>query len=100
MKYWTSPEVQATWVENSNYFPSRDSVAGNLGDYITENAAFGTAFDLLQYGKPEAPVAGYDNVRDVAEEAFISIIFDGSDAAETLAGLDEQANQILAEAAP
>ena len=100
MKYWTSPEVQATWVENSNYFPSRDSVAGSLGDYITENAAFGTAFDLLQYGKPEAPVAGYDNVRDVAEEAFISIIFDGSDAAETLAGLDEQANQILAEAAP
>ncbi|MCP4425515.1 MAG: extracellular solute-binding protein, partial [Chloroflexi bacterium] len=100
LKHWTSAANLATWVQASNYFPARDSVAADLSDYMAENVAFGTAFELLQYGKAEAPVAGYDNVRDVVEEAFIDIIFNGADAASTLEALEATANEIMAESAP
>ena len=100
LQHWTSAANQATWAEASNYFPARQSVADGMSDYMVENAAYGTAFDLLQYGKAEAPVAGYDNVRDAVEQAFIDIVFGGADAATTLADLELEANEILAESAP
>ncbi len=100
LKYWTSPDIQARWTLASNYFPVRSSVAEGLSGYMEENAAFGTAFDLLQYGKAEAPVAGYDNVRDVVEESFIDIIFNGADVASTLEALEAEANKIMEESAP
>ena len=99
LRYYTQPDVQAGWAQASNYFPTRASVADGLTEYIDANPAYGTAFDLLQYGKTEPPVAGYDNVRDEASAAF-SRILDGEDAATVLAELDEAANQILSDAAP
>jgi multiple sugar transport system substrate-binding protein len=100
LKFWASTENSARWVQASDYFPARASVAAELSDYMAENEAFGTAFDLLQYGKAEAPIAGYDNVRDLVSEAFSAIVFDGADPASTLADLDAQANQIMEESAP
>ena len=99
VKYYTSPDIQARWARVSNYFPVRESVADGLGDYFAENPAYETAFSLLPYGKTEAPVAGYDNVRTAAEEAYNRIL-SGEDAATVLADLDVQANQILEDAAP
>jgi multiple sugar transport system substrate-binding protein len=100
LKFWSSAENQAKWVQASDYFPSRASVAAELSDYMVENAAFGTAFDLLQYGKAEVPVAGYDNVRDIIAETFIAIVFDGADVQESLDALNAQANEIMEESAP
>jgi ABC-type glycerol-3-phosphate transport system substrate-binding protein len=100
LKYWSEPENQSVWAQSSNYFPARASVADDLSDYFQENEAYGTSFEWLKYGKAEPPVAGYDNVRDVVEEAAIAIIFDGADIESTLADLDVQANEILAESAP
>ncbi|MCP4417678.1 MAG: extracellular solute-binding protein, partial [Chloroflexi bacterium] len=100
LKYWFESANQASWVEASNYFPARNSVAANLSSYMAENAAYGTAFDLLQYGKSEPQVTSYDNVRDAAEQAFIDIVFSGADAETTLANLEANANQIMADAAP
>ena len=100
LKYWTEAENQATWAVASNYFPARQSVAENMSDYMAENEAYGKAFTYLPYGKAEAPVAGYDNVRDAVEQAFIDIVFGGADAATTLADLEMEANDIMAESAP
>jgi multiple sugar transport system substrate-binding protein/sn-glycerol 3-phosphate transport system substrate-binding protein len=100
LKFLSSPENAAKWVPASDYFPARASVAAELSDYIAENEAFGTAFDLLQYGKAEAPVAGYDPIRDDVSQAFTAIVFDGADVESTLAALEETANQKLADAAP
>jgi multiple sugar transport system substrate-binding protein/sn-glycerol 3-phosphate transport system substrate-binding protein len=100
LKHWTSPEMQAMWAETSNYFPTRNSVSESMGDYFAENEAYATAFDLLQYGRTEAPVAGYDNIRDEAEQAFIAIVYNGEDAASTLETLNATANQLLADSAP
>ncbi len=100
LKHWVATDNQAKWVEASNYFPARASVTTELSGYMKENIAFGTAFDLLQYGKAEAPVAGYDNVRDLVKETMIAIVFDGADVVDSLAALDAQANKILEETAP
>ncbi|MCB0009087.1 MAG: extracellular solute-binding protein [Anaerolineales bacterium] len=99
LRFYTNADIQARWARASNYFPVRESVADGLGDYFTENPAYAVAFDLLQYGKIEAPVAGYDLVRDEAEGAFVRILA-GEDPATVLAELDASANQILEEAAP
>ncbi len=100
LKFLSTPENAAKWVPASDYFPARASVAAQLSDYMTENAAFGTAFDLLQYGKAEAPVAGYDPIRDDVSQAFAAIVFDGADVESTLAALEETANEKMADAAP
>lgn len=99
LKYYTSPEIQARWAMASNYFPVRASVADGLADYFAKEPAFGVAFDLLQYGKTEAPVAGYDNARDEIAEAY-SRILNGEDVQTVLDELNTKANQILAESAP
>lgn len=94
VKYYTSPEVQAGWAQASNYFPVRHSVADGMGDYFTENPAYEVAFSLLQYGKAEPPVPGYDFVRDIVE-AEMSAIVNGADVDSTLAALTEESNIIL-----
>ncbi len=96
LKYYTSPEVQAKWAKVSNYFPVRQSVAEQLGDYFAENPQYAKAFDLLPYAKTEPPVPGYDFVRDLVREAMAAIA-DGADVQSTLDQLNEEANQILAE---
>lgn len=100
LKFMSSPENQAEWVKASDYFPSRASVAAELSDYMAENEAFGKGFELLQYGKAEAPVAGYDPIRNEVSEAMIAIVFDGANVEETLAALEVTANQIMEESAP
>ena len=99
LKYYTSSAVQARWAKASNYFPVRSSVAAELSDYFEANPAYATSFDLLQYGKSEPPVAGYDNVRDDIAEAY-SRILNGEDVQAVLDELNEKANQTLAESAP
>jgi multiple sugar transport system substrate-binding protein/sn-glycerol 3-phosphate transport system substrate-binding protein len=96
VKYYTSPEVQATWARASNYFPVRQSVAEGLGDYFASDPAYETAFELLQYGVAEPPVPGYDFVRDEAEVTMAAIV-DGASVQEALDELTATANEILAE---
>lgn len=96
LKYYTGKDAQAKWAEASNYFPVRQSVAEGLSDYFTNNPAYKTAFDLLQYGKAEPPVPGYDFVRDVLQEKIAAIV-GGADVASTLDEVNTEANKILEE---
>ena len=96
VKYYTSPEIQATWAEVSQYFPVRASVADELGPYFEANPAYKAAFDLLPYGKFEPPVPGYDFVRVAVGEAMAAIA-NGDDVASTLSSLDEESDAILDE---
>ena len=99
VRYYTSADLQARWARASNYFPVRESVANGLSDYFAENPAYQTAFEMLRYTKTEPGVAGYDPIRDAAQEAFIRVL-NGEDANTVLAELDATANQLLAESAP
>ncbi|HEX7003713.1 MAG TPA: ABC transporter substrate-binding protein [Trueperaceae bacterium] len=94
LKHYTSPEAQAKWARVTNYFPVRESVAENLGDYFEANPKYATAFELLQYGTAEPATPGYDFVRDLVNEAMAAI-FTGDDVEETLTDLNEESNDIL-----
>lgn len=94
LKHYTSPDMQALWATASNYFPVRQSVAAEIQDYFAANEAYGTAFELLEYGTTEPPVPGYDFVRDMIE-AEMAAIMDGADVEETLALATSEANLIL-----
>lgn len=101
IKWLSSAEQQARWVRASNYFPVRESTASELTDYFKENPQYEDAFNILTTSvtKAEPPFAGYDEVRDAAAAAFNAIL-DGADIDETLADLDEEANEIHEEASP
>ena len=101
IKWMSEPEQQAKWVRASDYFPVRTSTAANLGDYFAKNPRFETAFNILQNSitKAEPPFAGYDEVRDAVSSAYNAIL-DGADIDETLADLDEEANEIYRQASP
>ena len=96
IKFYTSPEIQAKWAKVSNYFPVRQSVADSMSDYFAENPAYKKAFELLKYGHTEPPTPGYDFVRDMVSEAMAAIA-DGADVDSTLADLNKNANDNLAE---
>jgi len=99
LKWFTEPEQQARWARISNYFPVRKSAAAELGDLFKALPPYKTAFDLLQYGKTEPPVAGYDVVRNYVAKAM-SAIMDGADVKTTLDDLNQKANAALKEAQP
>lgn len=94
LKHWTSPEAQAQWARVTNYFPVRESVAEQMGDYFEANPKFATAFGLLQYGTAEPATPGYDFVRDLVADSMAGILT-GADVEETLTDLNQEANEIL-----
>ncbi|MCA9922077.1 MAG: extracellular solute-binding protein [Anaerolineales bacterium] len=96
IKWFTSPEVQARWVDASGYFPTNSGTTEFLGDYNEANPVYGTALDLLNYGKFEPQLISYQSVRDAAEEAFNAIL-QGADVQETLDELTDTANELQAE---
>ena len=92
IKWFTSPEIQAKWVEASNYFPTRAGTEEFLGDYVSENPVWGEALALLEYGAYEPQLISYQAVRDGAEQAFNEIM-QGADIQSTLDGLTAMANE-------
>ena len=96
IKWFTTPEIQALWVEASNYFPTNADTVEFLGDYNAENPVYAEALDLLQYGAFEPQLISYQSVRDAAQEAYNAII-QGADVQATLDDLTERANELQAE---
>lgn len=96
VKWFTTPEVQARWVEASNYFPTNSGAVEFLSGYNEENPVWATALDLLQYGAFEPQLISYQSVRDAAQEAY-NAMMQGADVQTTLDDLTERANELQAE---
>ena len=94
IKWFTEPAQQARWVRASNYFPVRRSTASELGDYFEENARYKSAFELLDFGKSEPTLSGYQQVRRVLQEAMVEII-EGGDMDRVLADVQQAANRTI-----
>ena len=94
LKYLASPDVQTEWVKSSNYIPVRKSAASGLLDYFNENPEFILVYALLENGKVEPAVPGYDFLRELVSESM-SAIFIGGDAESILSELTDEANTIL-----
>lgn len=97
VKWFTTPEVQAQWVQASGYFPTRASTP--VEEYVA-TAVGGTqwkqALDLLPYGAYEPQLISYDQVRRRMSEDY-NAIMQGADVQATLDATNEFANDLQEE---
>lgn len=88
VKWFTQPEQQDRWVTGSHYFPVRRSIARRLGSY------YRAAYELLDYGKPEPAIGGYEPVRTLMVEAMEAAVA-GADLDEVLVRLEKGATATI-----
>ena len=88
VKWFTQPEQQDRWVTGSHYFPVRRSIAHRLGTY------YRAAYELLDYGKPEPAIGGYEPVRALMVEAMEEVL-GGADMDEVLPRLEKEATATI-----
>ena len=94
VKWFTEPQQQARWVTASNYFPVRRSTAAQLEDYFSTNPRYKQAFDLLEHGKSEPTLVGYEPVRRLIQKAVVRAI-EGEPLDQLLGQLEQEANAQL-----
>lgn len=92
IKWFTSPEIQARWVEISGYFPTRASTAQYFSEAVLANKPFQQGVALLPYSAYEPQLISYQAVRDAATRAFNEIM-QGADIQATLDNLTAFANE-------
>lgn len=74
LKYLTSPEEQAKWIEGSAYYPTRTDTIPLLDSYSQANPIWSTGLTFLQYGKAEPAWASWTQVRRDVGTAFAGIL--------------------------
>lgn len=94
LKWFTEPAQQARWVKASHYFPVRRSTAGQLEGFFAENPPYKAAYELLEYGKSEPSVSGYEPVRRLIAQAMVAAV-EGGDLDRVLGRLEKDANATL-----
>jgi multiple sugar transport system substrate-binding protein len=92
IKWFTSPQIQARWVEISGYFPTRASTAQYFSEAVLNNKPFQQGVALLPYSAYEPQLISYQAVRDAATKAFNEIM-QGADIQATLDNLTAFANE-------
>ena len=74
LKWFTSPESQAKWIEASAYHPTRAGTVPLLDSYAAENPVWGTGLDLVPLGQVEPALPSYGTVRRDLQDTFAAII--------------------------
>jgi ABC-type glycerol-3-phosphate transport system substrate-binding protein len=100
IKFLTSPENQAKWIEASGYLPTHYSVEGMLEDYIATVPQYQSTIAIAELGQsePETFPAWY-SVRRAFEDAGAELYAATSEAEidAILAELDATAAELVAE---
>jgi multiple sugar transport system substrate-binding protein/sn-glycerol 3-phosphate transport system substrate-binding protein len=95
IKWFTSPEINAKWIEASNYFPIRISAVPMLAAYAADNPLWSVGLDLTPLGVSEPGWASWGTVRRQVRDTFAAII-QGTEA--DIMSLLEELNASAAEA--
>ncbi len=74
LKWFTSPESQAKWIESSAYYPTRASTVPLLDAYAAEHPQWASGLDLVPLGKVEPAIASWSSVRRLLQSAYAEII--------------------------
>ncbi|MFP6596337.1 MAG: ABC transporter substrate-binding protein [Candidatus Hydrogenedentota bacterium] len=76
IKYMTSPEISVRWSLETGYLPVRRSAANHpdLKVFWSEWPSNRTAFDCLEFAKPEPNVLGWQEIRGMVEKAETAVI--------------------------
>lgn len=98
IRYFTSPEVQAKWIESSAYYPTRASTVDLLSDYAAENPYWAIGLQYLPLGKSEPSLPSWTTVRREVQDTFDAIIQGTPDQIpDLLTELDVAAAEAVAE---
>ncbi|MEA3351840.1 MAG: extracellular solute-binding protein [Chloroflexota bacterium] len=74
IKYFISPEAQATWINASAYYPVRMSTEDLLKDYIDAHPKWVTGLDLLEYSSTEPTMSSWSSVRRAVSDTYEAIL--------------------------
>ena len=74
IKYLTSPEVQAKWIEGSAYYPTRSDTLPLIEAYGADNAIWSYGLSFLDSGKAEPAWASWTQVRRDVGDSFNAIL--------------------------
>ena len=94
LKWFTEPPQQARWVKASNYFPARKSTRRLLADYLEQNPRYSSAYRLLEYGKAEPSLPGYEAVRRLISSTVVRVV-QGAEVESALSRLQQEAQATL-----
>jgi multiple sugar transport system substrate-binding protein/sn-glycerol 3-phosphate transport system substrate-binding protein len=99
IKYLTSPESQAQWIEASQYYPTQGATEALLGDFISANPIWSTGIVLGNVAAVEPPFTSWQSVRRAIGDAFPALLQAEDDAAidALLLDLTDNANTLYAE---
>ena len=97
LKWLTSPETQANWVQATQYFPSMG--ATDVGSLASDDAQWADALALLPLGNAEPNHPSWGSVRGAIQDTFFAIVEAADEAAvqAVLDALNEEANALYAE---
>jgi multiple sugar transport system substrate-binding protein len=87
IKWFTSAESQAKWIEASAYHPTRASTVPLLEAYAAEHPQWASGLDLVPLGQVEPAIASWSSVRRLLQSSY----------AEIIQGTPDQIPDILAE---
>lgn len=100
VKWLTSPEIQARWIQISGYYGTQYSTEALLADYATENPVWASGVALAAIGPSEPQTfAAWSSVRNAVSDAAAEL-FNATDQAqveEILQRLTVTANDLVAE---
>ncbi len=98
MKYLTSPEVQARWIEGSAYYPTRSDTLPLIEAYGAENPIWSLGLTFLGSGKAEPAWASWTTVRRDVGDTFNAILQGApGDIPGLLEALNAKAEEAMAE---
>jgi multiple sugar transport system substrate-binding protein len=98
LKYLTSPEVQAKWIEGSAYYPTRSDTLAFLDTYSAANPIWSYGLSFLQYGQSEPAWPSWTSVRRTVGDTFSAILAGTvADIPALLADLNAKAAQAIIE---
>lgn len=99
LKYLTSPEAQAQWIEGSAYFPTQSTTSQYLDDYAAENPIWGSGLALAELGESEPNLASWSTVRRAIGDSFAAALQAADEAGidQVLAELQTTADELVAE---
>lgn len=102
IKWLTEREQTARWAAVSGYFPVRVSATTHIS--MTEKMAnepqYAQAYNLLNLGRSEPGIRGYNAIRGVIKEAVTDVLQNGANVTETLQTAVDEADAILAVSGP
>jgi ABC-type glycerol-3-phosphate transport system substrate-binding protein len=97
ISYFTSADVNVLWALGTGYLPIRQSASQDprLQAFWDEWVYNRTPYDNLAFARPEPNLAGWQEVREVIEDAVVAVITRSKTGAQAASDLKRAADRIL-----